>query len=311
MEQRLEEILQIPYVKLHFEVVFIQDTVLPLNKVSALRGGMGDMLLEAFCVGNGICDQCMFAAECMMQKTMYSQYERKPEFVTEGGSIGYVIECENYEQQFQKGSHLKFNLLLMGKTIAYIHLFLEAFEKLGETGLGVNHSKYEIVTVTNSLNTIIYANGKLVRAQYQILNIYDYVVYRQNRLACQMPENKLVFKTPVSLKYQGKYLREFQMEPILIAVSRRLFMLDCYIGLDNNYYQAEEFNIPEIICQNHEQIKVRRYSQRKDKSMVLKGIKGYCVVDQWNPQILPLLLAGELIHIGKYTSFGFGRYRVK
>ncbi|MDE5824530.1 MAG: hypothetical protein K2H91_07605, partial [Lachnospiraceae bacterium] len=183
MEQRLKEILQIPYVKLHFEVVFLEDTTLPINKVSALRGGMGDMLLESFCVGNGVCGQCMFATECMMQKTIYSQYERKPEFVTEGGSIGYVVECENYEQQFQKGEYLKFNLLLMGKTIAYVHLFLESFVKLGEAGLGSRHSKYEIVTVTNSLNKIIYANRKLVRAQFQILNIYDYVVYRENQLA--------------------------------------------------------------------------------------------------------------------------------
>lgn len=29
------------------------------------------------------------------------------------------------------------------------------------------------------------------------------------------------------------------------------------------------------------------------------------------PGWLPLLLAGELVHVGKYTSFGFGRYRIR
>ena len=311
MEQRLKEALQIPYIKLHFDVVFIEDALLPQNKVSALRGGMGDMLMRTACVGDGVCVQCMFKPECIIHKTIYSQYDRKPKFVTEEGGIGYVIECENYEQQFQKGTYLRFNLLLLGKTIAYFHLFLEAFKELGKAGLGSAQSKYEIVTVTNSLNRIIYSNGKLEMSQYQVLKIYDYVLYRQNQLASGVLENKIVFKTPVTLKYRGEYLQEFQMEPILIAASRRIFMLDNYIGVDNDYYQKEEFCIPEIVCQNNTRIKVRRFSQRKQSSMVLIGIKGYCVVEKLYPEILLLLLAGELTHIGKNTSFGFGRYRIK
>lgn len=311
MDPRLEDALQIPYIKLHFDIEFIEDTVLPQNKVSALRGGMGDQLLQAVCVGSGVCEQCMFVSECIMQKTIYSQYERKPEFVTEGPSVGYVIECENYMQEFRKGSKLRFNLLLLGKTIAYFHFFLEAIINLGKIGLGNRYSKYEIATVTNSLNSIIYLNGKLEMSQYKILNIYDYVMYRQKQLAHCTLENKLVFKTPVTLKYQGEYLQKFEMEPILIAVSRRIFMLDCYIGVNNEYYHKEEFCVPEIICQSNELIKVRRYSQRKERGVILKGIKGYCIVDELSSQILPLLLAGELIHIGKNTSFGFGRYRIK
>lgn len=44
--------------------------------------------------------------------------------------------------------------------------------------------------------------------------------------------------------------------------------------------------------------------------MLLTGIKGIIQVDLIPDQILPYFIAGELIHIGKNTSFGFGRYRV-
>lgn len=88
-------------------------------------------------------------------------------------------------------------------------------------------------------------------------------------------------------------------------------MLDCYEGIYNHYYQMEKFRTPEIKYQEHNIISVRRYSERKNQSMVLKGIKGYFLVEEWYPENLPLLFAGELIHIGKNTSFGFGRYRIK
>jgi len=311
MVQTLEDALQIQYIKLHFTVEFMENTILSKDKVSALRGGMGDMLIQANCINNCHCDNCSFISECLVQKTIYSQYKKKPAFVTVGESVGYVIECENYEREFKRGSFLKFNLLLFGKTIMYFHQFLEAFLALGTTGLGKNHSKYKIITVTNSLDHIIYANEQYDMSQYQILRIYDYVLYRQKQIQHIELENKLIFKTPLTLKYHGKILQEYQIEPILIAISRRIFMLDCYEGIDNDYYQKEEFKIPKMRYQEHLIITVKRYSERKKQSMIFKGIKGYCIVDEWYPEVLPLLLAGELIHIGKHTSFGFGRYRIK
>lgn len=41
MNEELLKILQIRYVKLHFIVMFTEDSVLFPNKVSALRGGIG------------------------------------------------------------------------------------------------------------------------------------------------------------------------------------------------------------------------------------------------------------------------------
>lgn len=311
MVQELEEALQIQYVKLHFTVGFLKDAILPGDKVSALRGGMGDMLLQMNCIGNGNCNNCNFMSECLVQRTIYSQYEFKPAFVTVGESIGYVLECENYEKQFKQGDILKFNLLLFGKTIMYFHQFLEAFKALGKTGLGTGKGIYRVITVTNSLNQVIYADDHCDMSRYQTLKVYDYVIYRQKQMEHLTVENKLLFKTPLTLKYHGEFLQEYKMKPIMKAISRRIFMLDCYEGIGNQYYQKEGFEFPEIIYQEHRRISVRRYSQRKKQSMVLKGIKGYCIVEKWHPEILPLLLAGELIHIGKNTSFGFGRYRIK
>ena len=72
MEQQLEEALKIRYIKLHFTVSMLEDTELPIEKVSALRGGMGEMLLRANCVRDRECGKCDFESECIVRRTMYS-----------------------------------------------------------------------------------------------------------------------------------------------------------------------------------------------------------------------------------------------
>ena len=44
----------------------------------------------------------------------------------------------------------------------------------------------------------------------------------------------------------------------------------------------------------------------------MQGIKGSIVLqDEWNDELfLRMLIAGEITHVGKNTSFGFGRYKV-
>lgn len=49
-----------------------EDTYLPVNKVSAIRGGMGEMLLRSNCIRDRNCAVCDFKGECIVRRTMYS-----------------------------------------------------------------------------------------------------------------------------------------------------------------------------------------------------------------------------------------------
>ena len=55
---------------------------------------------------------------------------------------------------------------------------------------------------------------------------------------------------------------------------------------------------------------VKRYSSTQDSRVYLRGMEGRVVFDAISEEYLPYVLAGELLHIGKNTSFGFGRYRL-
>ena len=103
------------------------------------------------------------------------------------------------------------------------------------------------------------------------------------------------------------------MEAIWNAILRRIYMLECFEGLKYTVYDMEELKdteLPDIVEQETRPVSVQRYSSTQDRKMILSGIKGIVQLDMISDQILPFLIAGELIHIGKNTSFGFGRYRV-
>ena len=310
MNQVLYDALQVRYIKLNITVSFLEDAHLPVNKASALRGGMGEMLLQMNCVRDRTCEKCDFEAECLVQRTMYSRYEIKPVFLTAGESVGYVLECENYREEFAAGETLQFQLILFGKTLVYFNQFMQAFTMLGMVGLGKDLAKFRIASVKNEQHQVIVGGNELDLGNYRIRTVSDYVERRVRQISDRGLANRLTFHTPVTVKYRNEYMQSFQMVPLTEALKRRIYMLDCFEGITSD---LREFSpaLPEITGQEHTFSLVKRYSNRKNTRMELKGIRGYAQTEPMEDDLLELLLAGELIHVGKHTSFGFGRYTVQ
>ena len=310
MNQILFQALQVRYTKLFFTLVFLEDTILPKNKVSALRGGMGEMLLQMNCVRDRNCESCDFEPECIVQRTVYSKYEIDPVFLTAGESSGYVLECDNYQEKFEAGETLGFQMILFGKTIAYFNQFMQAFTMLGIVGLGREQAKFRICTVRNQRKKVIVDEESLNLENYSIQTVGDYVGYRMGQVSEKGLQNRVVFHTPATIKYQSQYMQEFQIVSLTEALKRRIYMLDCFEGIESDLREFQPA-LPEITEQKHEFTLVKRYSNRKNTHMELKGIRGYIVTSDMGEDFLELMLAGELIHVGKHTSFGFGKYTVR
>ena len=300
----------IRYVKIHFTVRFSNDTILQRNKASALRGGMGEMLLRINCIRDRQCENCDFESECLVRRIMYSKMEIQPKFMTAGDSIGYVIECEDYRTEFYEGDVLKFNVLLFGKTIVYFGQILDAFFRLGMHGIGKDHSQYSIIEVTNTLNEPILNGNDIFMDRYRVSTLEDYVKYRLRHILKKRTV-EIQFKTPLSIKHRGEYIKEFDMEAIIAALKRRIFMLCCFEGIEVSQEEIYSGDLPQMNRQSHHMVQIPRYSNRKNEKMIIRGIEGNAEVERISEDLWPLLLAGELIHIGKNTSFGFGRFIVR
>lgn len=310
MNRILFDALQVRYIKLHITIALLEDTLLPKNKASALRGGMGEMLLQMNCVRDRDCGNCDFEKDCIVQRIMYSKYEIKPVFMTAGESIGYVFECENYQEKFSAGETLQFHLILFGKMLVYFNQFMQAFTMLGNTGLGKEQARFRVHSVINEQNNVIVGENEFDLGNYRTRMLSDYVEYRTKQISERGFQNRLVFHTPTTIKYQNEYIQDFQMRPLLETLKRRIYMLDCYEGIESDLREFEPA-LPEVLEQEHILSVVKRYSNRNNTRMELKGIRGYMQTEVISEELLELLLAGELIHVGKHTNFGFGRYTVR
>jgi hypothetical protein len=298
------KLLNIRYVKLHFHLRILEDTILPINKVSALRGGMGEMLLRSNCIRERECENCDFESECIVRRTMYSQLDIKPDFMQKNDSVGYVIECENYEKYFYAGDELVFNLILIGKNIVYFNQYLQAFTYLGMEGLGKYKSKYAIEAVTNTKRKIIVEGNNVYKRRFIVQTLEEYVKYR---LEANQNEDTIVFHTPAAIKFRGQMIEQIDMEAVLEAIARRIYIFDCFEGIVADKIDIKG-HVPGILSQEVHKGSINRYSSTHEEKIKLCGIYGNAIIEKPDKLALILLYAGELMHIGKNTSFGFGRY---
>lgn len=312
MDKELFDVLQVRFIKLCFSIRFIEDAILPVDKVSAIRGGIGEMLLQMNCVRDRKCEVCDFETECVVQRILYSKFEKRPDFVTTDGGIGYVLECENYQRSFKEGEKLDFCLILFGKTIVYYYQLFQAIVMLGEqNGIGKYHARFRIDDIKNTERTHVFRENSIDSDKIVVHTLYDYVLFRRMQYNFSKKMYKIIFDTPLSLKYQNEFLQEYRIEAIFMAIKRRIYILNCFEG--NELLCQGELDIgiiPKILYQKHLVVGVQRYSTRKKEKMVLHGLKGYMVLSDLSDSMLTLLLVGELIHIGKNTSFGFGKFHI-
>ncbi|MCD7833630.1 MAG: CRISPR system precrRNA processing endoribonuclease RAMP protein Cas6 [Lachnospiraceae bacterium] len=299
----------IPYVKLQFILEILEDTILPQTKVSALRGGMGEMLLQQNCVRDRDCVNCPFQKDCLVWDTFYSRAETRPDYVTGKDSVGYLIECGDLSTHFSAGSQLTFRLILFGRSITFFNVYLQAIAYLGMCGLGKYHAKFRIAEVRNALGKALIADQRLDMREYRIRTLGDYVRGRKRKLEKEGDHYVLVFVSPLCMKYHGEYLEQFSGEALVRGAMRRIQMLDFYMGHEAE--QAEPTCFPEIKTQQVRGAEMSRYSSTQDAKMSLSGIRGKAVFEAIPEDCLDYLLAGELTHIGKNTSFGFGQYILK
>lgn len=302
--------LDVRYVRLTFKIGFLEDTELPMNKVSALRGGLGEMLLRQNCIRLRKCADCDFESECIVRRTMYSQYDIQPEFATGNDSIGYVLECENYDEMFSEGSTLFFYLILFGKTIVYLNQYLQAFYALGQEGIGKRHSRYNILGVYNEWKDPVVQGTMVYKDNYRVSTLKQYVQGRMDKVRAT-DQVVLHFQTATSIKYRGNFIEEFIPEAVIESIVRRIYMLDCFEGKDIPEMNRNQYMMPELLEQKSRHIYVNRYSSTAQKKMVLNGIRGWMKIRGVSEELLQIILASEIMHCGKNTSFGFGRIYVE
>lgn len=301
------ENLDVRFLKLSFKLKFTQSGELPQYKVSTIRGGIGEMLLNENCIYDRNCKECSFAGECVVQKIFYHPLKIVPEYVQEKSNMGYLYECKDFRTKVQKGDNLRFSMLLMGDVIIHAPQILRALKQFGEKGFGVNEVKFVVERVENHRREVVCDENGVYNHNFNPDKVLDYV---ENRMAENSKKKlQICFITPWTQKYKGKFITEFNADAFSDSVYRRVYLANCMEGNSMKANNPFEENL-NITFQKVKHREFTRFSSTHNQKINLKGIIGKFSLDNVPKEFLPYIYAGELLHIGKNTSMGFGQYKI-
>jgi len=212
------------------------------------------------------------------------------------------------------GSLISFNLILIGRAINYLPYFIYTFDELGKIGIGKGRGRYRLKEVKTAKDGIIVylESDKIIRnVEPDLIEILAFV-----------PSNKidnitLKFVTPLRMKYNRDLVVIPEFHILIRHLLRRLGLLyyfHCSSSSEPSWNHKEIINHAETIKMISSSLRWfdwERYSSRQKTRMRLGGLVGEITYSGDLKPFIYILKAGEVLHIGKNTSFGLGKYEIK
>lgn len=310
--------------KFKFIIEATQPIWLPEYKGSTFRGAFGATFKRIVCVQRQAeCESCALKTSCAYYYVFESPNPMTlPVFDSPRIPQPFVLEPpENRQEHFPEGSSLGFHLVLVGKAIDYLPYFIYTFDEMGSRGgIGKDRrhgqGRFQLGEVEDgfSTGTQVYDGAtKMMTSNVTVKLGSDW----QQTVANDIEYLKLNFQTPTRIKHQGKYALkskhdslDFQL--LVENLYRRLFMLTCFhCELDGIEFQLPQTSDVTISSSNLFWRDWERYSNRQQARMMLGGFVGTVAYQGKLQPWLPLVRAGETVHLGKATTFGLGKYEIK
>jgi hypothetical protein len=320
--------------KYHFTLEAVETLGLPRYKGSTLRGGFGAVFKRTVCFQKDVrsCADCLLKDNCPYAYIFETSPPPDAEVLRTYSDVPlpFVIEPPlDTQTVYEPGETLDFGLVLVGRAINYLPYFIVVFKELGKVGLGRGRGKYvlrEVAAVQpldGAEETIYSAADEMVCDRDLSVGWEEIEAHsprsevRSPKSNFQPPASKLTvnFLTPTRLKHAGRFAKEGPPFHVLIrAILRRVSSLSyfhCGERWETDYRGIiEAAQGVQLAGAGTEWVDWERYSRRQRQRMNLGGLVGRATYEGDLEPFLPLLVLGELVHVGKGTVFGNGWYEV-
>jgi hypothetical protein len=289
---------------------------------ATLRGGFGHVFKRTVCIWPpGDCPRCLLKNTCAYPYVFETAPPPGAEKLRTLDQIPrpYVIEPPDGGQRlYQPGECFDFRLVLVGRAIDYLPYFVFTFGELGRAGLGSGRGQFrveEVYAESPHETQRIYsaADGVLLEGGRRI-TAADLAAVRTAPLPSR--QIALRFLTPTRIRTDGAVRSELTFADVVRALLRRLsslcyFHCGCELQVDFKGLIEQACRVRTVASQLrwHEQ---ERYSGRQGQRIAMGGVVGTVVFEApdgeaWAP-FVPLLAAGEWVHVGKGAVMGLGKY---
>ncbi len=291
-----------------FEIIAKDGLKLPPYKGSAFRGLFGHALRKTVCVTNMInCGGCLLRDNCA-----YSYIFETTNGRDEKVAHPFIIEPPQTQNSlFPEGDSLKVKLVLIGKAIEYLPYLIYTFREMGKIGIGASRGKFWLKKVKELISpehvTIYDHVQQSINTGFQRLNLHEIQPIETDHL-------RLHFITTTAIKVDGRVAKEIDFVQLLKAIQRRLKSLNFYHSNGNNGVDGFDMDAAkkiEIVASKIEDMEWQRYSNRQKTKISLDGFSGTMELRGNLTPCFPLLKKGELLHVGRGTVYGMGKYLIE
>ncbi|MFQ5900754.1 MAG: CRISPR system precrRNA processing endoribonuclease RAMP protein Cas6 [Thermodesulfobacteriota bacterium] len=308
-----------PFARFTFLLKAKDNLALPSYKGSTLRGGFGHAFKRVVCTIRGKpCPECLLFEKCVYSYIFETPPPKDTQIMRKykAAPHPFVIESPlETKTRYLPGETLAFGLILIGKAIDYLPYFIYTFEDLGKIGIGRGRGKYQLqgarCKVRGGREEIIYSvEDKVLKSNCQVINVSDF-----SHLHLSSNTLSLSFKTPTRIVYNGNLTLDLEFHILIRNLLRRISLLS-YFHCNGNPGEIDFKGLIEKA--GNIRVKERdlkwfdweRYSARQETKMKMGGFTGKVSFKGDIEEFLPFIRLGEVIHVGKGTSFGLGRYEI-
>jgi len=304
-------------VRYDFNIVFDDIIVLPSYKGSTLRGAFGHAFKSIVCALKAKeCSGCLLKENCVYSYVFETPPPSDAKMMRKyvAAPHPFIIEPPLEKQTgYKPAEEITFGLVLVGRAIDYLAYFIYAFSELSSIGIGRGKGSFELKNV-NSNGRIIYDSQSKIIHSYKSSDIS--LFFDDSLGKSEIEDITIRFLTPTRIFYNNHLTRDLEFHILVRNLLRRLSLLYYFhCGGD-----PSDWDFKGLIKKAEDVVVVKRdlrwydwerYSSRQNTKMKMGGFVGEITFSGDVEQLMPLIKAGEIVHVGKGTSFGLGKYRIE
>lgn len=286
--------MNLPYLTTTYAVYLEEPLTLPPYSGTAIRGALGESLRAEVCsTGAPTCAGCPHLSTCPfgvvweggIQAELPKRFDSPPR--------PYVFSPPVFEskRQFGRFETLRFEFTLFGSATEFAPIITSAAEEISAMGKGPERGVVRVERL-QGVKGLLSAPESASMAPCM----------------CQVE-----FLTPVHLKANGKVLGAFDAEVFTARLVARLELLGLAYGDGAELDYQRLADLAKYVTIREARLKLHtfeRKSRRQKQKIPMEGFTGSVTLQGVHPDLLTLWKLGEVVHVGKQATFGFGKIRL-
>lgn len=321
LEPLAQAIEKLDFLNLKLTIEAQDHIELPVFSGSTFRGLLGHELKRAACLTGESCERCREPGDCIYHYLFETQAPPTNDPIRGSREVPrpFILIPPTVGRVLPAGQQADLALRIIGRATEYLSYFLYAIEQAGSRGIGRERRRFRLVKVSQIARpdnppNVFYEVGSTGGGRYVSEPAQGSLnqALRPLRLG---RECEIRFLTPTRLKHRGQLVETPEFHVLVRALLTRLGIL---IGAHGK--ELLKLKYREIVklaesathdAQNVRWLDWQRYSNRQKRKMKMGGFVGRVVYRGDIEPFAPLLAAGELLNVGKGTTFGLGSFLVE